>query len=180
MFQVARKSMSSWLAVLTLVCLSSISSVQAGGIVWHQDLQQSARDAGRQQKPMLVMVGADWCGYCHKMLNETFSNPQMASRINQQFVPVLLDADRQAAAVQQLNVNSFPTVLVINSSNKVLMRIEGYQSTAQLETQLAVFKRPVAPVAPRRWTHTSFWRSHTPLRVDAPLDTLSVAKQFRG
>jgi thioredoxin-like negative regulator of GroEL len=158
-------------AVLAL--LLSASGAQAGGIVWSKDLRQSSREAARQQKPVLVMVEASWCGYCRKMLAETLSNPQVALRINQQFVPVLLNADNQAAVMQQFQVNSFPTILVLNSSQKVLGRIEGYQSAAQLEARLAPFKaNPQQPS--RKWTRTSFLRAH------APQDTLSAAKQFHG
>ncbi len=140
----------SWMIVAVIATLLPASAAQAGVIRWHQDLRQSSREAARQQKPMLVMVGADWCGYCHKMLNETFANPQVASRINDRFVPVLLDADRQAAAVEQLNVSAFPTVLVVSPTNKVLARFEGYQSASQLETRLASLKRPALPPA-RTW-----------------------------
>lgn len=168
-----RKFHLLWMIVVLIAALLPVSGVQAGGIGWHEDLRQSSQVAARQQKPMLVMVGADWCGYCHKMLNETFSNPQVASRINDRFVPVLLDADRQSAVVEQLNVKAFPTVLVISPSNKVLARFEGYQSASQLETLLASFQvRPSLPPS-RTWAqalphssmhtsmHTSFLKAHS-------------------
>lgn len=169
----SRKSWLWWAAVTVIFQVLSASGVQAGGLVWHKDLQQAAREAVRQQKPILVMVEASWCGYCRKMLQETLTNPQIIARVNRQFVPVLLNADSQARTVQRLQVSAYPTIVVLNSSQQVLARIEGYQSAAQLESRLAPYKTTDHAPA-RTWTRTPVMRAH------AQLDTLSAAKQFHG
>lgn len=124
-------------AILLVAMLSS--AAQAVGIAWHGNLQEAAQLAAAQHKPMLVMVKARWCGPCHKMLEQTFSNPAVAARINSQFVPVLLDADDHAAAVQSFGVDAMPTVLIISPERKVMGRFTGFQSAAQLGARLAAF-----------------------------------------
>jgi hypothetical protein len=86
------------------------------------------------------MVGARWCGPCRKMHAETFPNPAVVARVNSQFVPVLLDAEAQAADVKRLGVDAFPTVLVVSPEEKVVGRLTGFQSASQLNARLATYQ----------------------------------------
>src|SRR5258708_37511050 len=120
-----------------LVSAFSASAAQGAGIAWHGNLQEAAQQAAAQHKPLLVMVKARWCGPCHKMLQQTFPDPAVAARVNSQFIPVLIDADEQAATVQTLGVTAMPTVLVMSPERKVTGRFTGFQSAAQLHANLA-------------------------------------------
>ena len=134
-------------------------------------MPEAIRESAKQHKPMLIMVGAEWCGYCHKMLDETFRNPAVATRIKAQFIPVLIDADEQAAYVEKLNVAAMPTVLIVTSDQHVIGRITGFQSAAQLDARLASFKTTVPKSNPEH--------SLSPLiQASKPRDTLAAAKQF--
>jgi thiol-disulfide isomerase/thioredoxin len=133
----------------------SASAAQAAGIAWHGNLQAAAQQAATQRKPLLVMVKASWCGPCHKMLKQTFPDPALAARINSHFIPVLLDADQQAATVQALGVSAMPTVIIMTPERKVAGRFTGFQSAAQLDARLAALSpapiRQFAPPQIRRW-----------------------------
>jgi Thioredoxin-like domain len=122
------------------------------------------------------------------MLQQTFPDPAVAARVNQQFVPVLIDADEQAALVQTLNVDSTPTVMVISPDQKVVGRIVGFQSAAQLDARLAA----IQPVATRPLIKKAsvgaapFIRAPRPspptphVPVEKARDTLAAAKAFSG
>lgn len=135
-----------------LVAATSASAAPGSGIAWHGNLQEAAQQAAAQHKSLLVMVKARWCGPCHKMLAQTFSNPAVAVRINRSFIPVLIDADEQAATVRALKVEAMPTVLVISPERKVTARLTGFQSAAQLDAQLAA----LTPVPIRRFPPPQF------------------------
>jgi thioredoxin-like negative regulator of GroEL len=119
----------------------------------------------------LVLIGARWCGSCRKMQVETFANPDVAARINQQFVPVLIDADEQAAVVQRLMVDAFPTVLVISPAQRIIGRFAGFQTASQLDARLASF-RPAAVKAP---FHRRVWAD---IQASKPRTTLEAAVAF--
>jgi len=84
------------------------------------------------------------------MLNQTFPNPAVAARINSQFIPVRVDADEQPQLLQSLKVDAMPTLLVISPERRIISRMTGFQSAAQLDARLAAFKpaKPVAPPSP--------------------------------
>ena len=153
------------------IALLSATAAHGAEIAWHKELPVAIRESAKQHKPMLIMVGAEWCGYCHKMQVETFRNPAVATRIKAQFIPLLIDADEQAALVETLNVASMPTVLVVTSDRQVIGRITDFQSAAQLDTRLASFQTTAPKLSPER--------SLLPApRAIKPRDTLAAAKQF--
>ena len=47
----------------------------------------------KQQKPFLVDIYTDWCGWCKHMMRTTYSNPGISNYINTYFYPVQLDAE---------------------------------------------------------------------------------------
>jgi thiol-disulfide isomerase/thioredoxin len=109
-------------------------------IAWRRDVAAAARESAAGGKPLLVMVEASWCGPCQRMLRQTFPDPVLAARINAGFIPLLIDVDQQAALVQKLNINAFPTMLVLDPSQRVVERVTGFQTAAQLNSRLAVLQ----------------------------------------
>jgi thioredoxin-like negative regulator of GroEL len=155
-------------------------AAHAAPIAWQKDIRSALRMSAEEDKPLMVMVGAGWCGYCHKMLQQTFPDPALALRVNGQFVPVLLDADEQAELVQKLRVNAMPTVLVISPERKIIGRFAGFQSAGQLAARLAPFQRARPAAAPRPVEskpafHQRMWSA---IQAAAPRTTLEAAKAF--
>ncbi|MBX7136239.1 MAG: thioredoxin family protein [Fimbriimonadaceae bacterium] len=96
---ISHASIHSVLAVL-LVSVLQASPAVAQEIAWRTDVDEAMSESAREDKPMLVMVSASWCGYCRKMLRQTFPDPAVSTRVNSQFNPVLIDADREQALVR--------------------------------------------------------------------------------
>lgn len=162
---VARK-LPRLLVALSVLCLSS-TMAHAAPIVWYKDFNAASRLAAQTHKPMLVMVGAHWCGYCRQMQQQTLQDQSVAQRVTSDFVPVMIDADEQPELTQRLNASELPTVLVMSSDARVLQRMTGFQSAGQLNGQLAAYHpaqavvRSTLPVRQFRPTYNSFWRTHT-------------------
>ena len=96
------------------------------GLQWQTDLKEAHKLAVRQQKPMLVVFGADWCFYCKKLEGETLGNRQMADYVRREFIPVHLDFDRDEKIAEILEVKSLPCTVVLSPRVDLLGRIDGY------------------------------------------------------
>jgi uncharacterized protein YyaL (SSP411 family) len=51
--------------------------------------------AQRENKPILLDIGAVWCHWCHVMDRESYDSPEIAEIINAHFVPIKVDRDER-------------------------------------------------------------------------------------
>jgi uncharacterized protein YyaL (SSP411 family) len=77
---------------------------------WHEWSADAFDKARRENKPVLLDVGAVWCHWCHVMDRESYENSEVARIINENFVAVKVDRDerpdvdsRYQAAVQAIS-----------------------------------------------------------------------------
>src|SRR5437016_587936 len=64
-------------------------------IQWHEWGEEAFDLAKRENKPMLLDIGAVWCHWCHVMDRESYDNPEVAQIINQRFIPIKVDRDER-------------------------------------------------------------------------------------
>jgi uncharacterized protein YyaL (SSP411 family) len=79
-------------------------------VQWHQWGEEAFAEARRENKPMLLDIGAVWCHWCHVMDRESYEDPAIAAIVNEHFVAVKVDRDerpdidsRYQAAVQAVS-----------------------------------------------------------------------------
>ncbi len=132
--------------VATLVLLVMFQSAgSAAELKWGSDLKKAAAESQKTGKPILITFTASWCHYCHKLLDETFTDQQVVARVNEYFVPVVLDADENEKAVNLLGIEAFPSTVVISPELNVLGRIRGFHPAPQMAQQLAPFCKKQQP-----------------------------------
>jgi len=134
----SRPSLPEALSTVCLVLVLCVASPTSGkSIAWRHDLKQAAYLAAQQHKPLLVKVSATWCGPCKRMQRNTFSDERIATHVNQCFVPVALDGDRDSTLVRSMGVSAYPTTLVLGSDLKLVKRISGYRTPDQFSQDLS-------------------------------------------
>jgi len=139
-----------WIGML-VVSLCGAAAVAAGpknGLKWQQDIFAGHKESVRTGKPMLLVFGADWCVFCKKLEQTTLAEPEMVKYINQNFVPVHLDADRDKKVASILEVKSLPCTVVLSPDADVLGRIEGFAKAPALYKRLAAARKMQGGVAP--------------------------------
>ena len=62
---------------------------------WNEWGPQAFELATKQDKPILLDIGAVWCHWCHVMDRESYEDPSLARVINEHFVPVKVDRDER-------------------------------------------------------------------------------------
>jgi uncharacterized protein YyaL (SSP411 family) len=84
----------------TLNALSKASSAYLRSamhqpIRWHEWGEEAFATAQRENKPILLDIGAVWCHWCHVMDRESYDSPEIAEIINQHFIAVKVDRDER-------------------------------------------------------------------------------------
>jgi uncharacterized protein YyaL (SSP411 family) len=64
-------------------------------IRWHEWGEEAFTTAQRENKPMLLDIGAVWCHWCHVMDRESYDDPAIAAIVNEYFVAVKVDRDER-------------------------------------------------------------------------------------
>jgi len=88
---------------MTIQALNSLSraasaylrSAMHQPIQWHEWGEEAFAAAQRENKPMLLDIGAVWCHWCHVMDRESYDDPEIAQIVNERFVAVKVDRDER-------------------------------------------------------------------------------------
>jgi uncharacterized protein YyaL (SSP411 family) len=59
---------------------------------WGLDAFETAK---RENKPILLDIGAVWCHWCHVMDRESYDDPEVATIVNEHFVAIKVDRDER-------------------------------------------------------------------------------------
>ena len=83
------------LLVILLAFVLSSSAFAIGGDVKWSSLKDGMAKAKAEKKPMIVdFFFGKGCGRCEKLEKGVYANPQIAKKINEDFVPILIDLSK--------------------------------------------------------------------------------------
>jgi uncharacterized protein len=64
-------------------------------IQWQEWGEEAFASAQRENKPMLLDIGAVWCHWCHVMDRESYDDAEVAAIVNEHFIAVKVDRDER-------------------------------------------------------------------------------------
>lgn len=90
--------------------------------------------AKKENKQVLLQFGANWCGWCHKLHKLCQTDAEIAARLKESFVVVLVDVNKgHNNDINQKYGNpmrlGLPVIVILNADGKVLVT----QDTGKLE-----------------------------------------------
>jgi len=80
---------------LSKACSAYLRSAMHQPIHWHEWGEEAFAVAQRENKPILLDIGAVWCHWCHVMDRESYESPEIAQLVNERFVAVKVDRDER-------------------------------------------------------------------------------------
>ena len=84
---------------------------------WGEAAFARARETGR---PVLLSLGATWCGACHRMDEETWDDPGVAAVVDATTVPIRVDADERPDLYGRYHLGGLPSTAVLSPDGEFL------------------------------------------------------------
>lgn len=101
---------------------------EAEGIQFFQgSWKEAVKKAKSENKPIFVDAYAVWCGPCKWMARNIFTDPEVASFYNENFINVQLNMEKDEGLLfsRTYRVNAYPTLLYFDSDGKPVQREMG-------------------------------------------------------
>ena len=128
MLQAARIAFLSAVIVSAAFACESLAAPPAAkkGVQWQTDLQEAHKISVKEKRPMLIVFGAPSCVYCKKLETEHFADHKFVEYVNEQFVVVKLDYEKNKKAAEVLEIKNLPTSVVLSPEADLLGTVVGY------------------------------------------------------
>lgn len=91
---------------------------------WYS-FEEGIKMAKKKHKYVVVDIYTDWCGWCKKMDNETFRNPEVVKYLNEHFVAIKLNAEEKAPIAFNGDIYTNPTPNKSRSTHKLASTLAG-------------------------------------------------------
>ncbi len=79
-----------------------------------------------QGKKIFMHFWAEWCGYCRRMEKKTFRNPAVIAKLNENFISIKVNYDREKRLVSMFKVRGLPDNWFFSKDHKDIKHQPGY------------------------------------------------------
>ncbi len=137
-------------------------SAQEKGLVKWYTVNDIEKLLAKEPRPVFIDAFTDWCGWCKRLDQNTFSDPVIAKYLNENFYPVKFNAESKdpvtfmgkeyindgkygkthslAAALLPVNGQiGFPTIVFLNEKGELITPVQGYKEPKDFEPLLVYF-----------------------------------------
>src|SRR5512136_548712 len=94
-----------------------MGSTRVNWLEWNDEAFARAK---AEDKPILLDIGAVWCHWCHRMDQDTYSQPQIAAFIDENFIPIKVDNDRRPDINARYNMGGWPTTAFLTPEGETI------------------------------------------------------------
>lgn len=141
-----------FVSVVTTTVWAQSEGSEKGPVNW-LSFEEALEKSKDEKRKIFIDVYTDWCGWCKVMDKNTFSEPNIAKILNENFYPVKFDAEQkddvvfngttfkfvaygnkgthQLAAALLNNQLAYPTVVFLDENFGMIQPLQGYQKAEE-------------------------------------------------
>lgn len=102
---------------------------------WIEGFDEGLEKAMDENKNMVLVLYADWCKWCKKLLGETFDDPRI-KLLKDNFVWAKANSDKDESLKVLFEQHGFPMIVLTTFKGQVIKKIEGYKDAEVLLIEL--------------------------------------------
>jgi FKBP-type peptidyl-prolyl cis-trans isomerase 2 len=120
---------------LELTGLTKAATLPTGELPWREDHDAALAQAKKDVKPAVLVLHAEWCGFCKKLFSETMPDPRISS-LRDRFVWIRVNSDKLTEFKKLYGQDGYPMIVLFNSDGSIAQTLDGYQEAARLRAAL--------------------------------------------
>lgn len=122
---ISKKITCSLLVVISLSIGSFAGTCVADEIKW-RSYDEGLVVSKAEKKKVFLHFYADWCFYCGKMAKETFQNPAVVAYLNNNFISVRVNTDKEPETTMTYGVTGLPSTWFLTRMGEGILRVPGF------------------------------------------------------
>ena len=122
------KLLKPGLVYLIIICFTIVSDsglAASSGIKWHS-FKEGMVLGNSTSKKIFLNFHADWCRYCHVMDKKTFRNRAVVNYLNENFISIQVDFDKEKKISTLFRVKGLPDNWFFSQDGEILGHRPGY------------------------------------------------------
>ena len=116
----------------TLLSMSKESTEKINWLNYDEGLQKALNE----KKHIMINFYADWCYYCKKMDNQTFTNWSIIEILKEGFVAIKVNADKERKLASSYKITGLPATVFLEYNAIPIQLFPGYMPTDMFENIL--------------------------------------------
>ena len=100
-------------------------------VVW-RDYKEGIAFAKKINRPIMITFISEQCRYCKRMDKKTFADLEVVRALNEQFVSIKVDVNRNVNLARMYGATYLPTILFLTPQEEGIGKIIGYRSAHDL------------------------------------------------
>ena len=175
-----------FLSLILDIALLAQTTENKGGVKWYT-FQQAIELNKKNPKKIFIDVYTNWCGWCKLMMKNTFSEPQVAAYLNNNYYPVRFNAETRDTIqylgktyvnkaigrhpTHQLTILllqgrlSYPSVVYMDKNLQLITKVPGYMTPEKILPYLIFFDEDIYKNTPftdfQKYYNITFTNSNT-------------------
>jgi thioredoxin-related protein len=118
-----------FIGIMFISFLSSASyAKQENSIVIYDDLKAAQELSKKENKLVLLIFSADYCGYCTQLKTEIIE-----TGLTEKYITCIIDAQKDRKLARHMRAKALPTSIILDYDGNEIRRITGFNKEPYIE-----------------------------------------------
>ncbi|WP_309497724.1 DUF255 domain-containing protein [Sulfurovum sp.] len=96
------------------------------GLPWHSDIDTAFAIASKENRNVIIMVGEDYCKWCTKMKDDTFTDTRIKTKLEHYTLVSVKRSDKSAIRHVPSFDGTIPSLFFMNFDREMIESVVGY------------------------------------------------------
>jgi len=96
------------------------------GLPWHSDIDTAFAIASKENRNVIIMVGEDYCKWCTKMKEDTFTDARIKSKLERYTLVSVKRSDKSAIKHVPSFDGTIPSLFFMKTDRELIEPVVGY------------------------------------------------------